>query len=203
MAASASFLKMFTGIVEGTAEVREFARVPEGARLSVDLGPLSSGVMPGDSILVDGCCLTAESIDGSIARFSAVSETLSLTTLGGLQAGRSVNVERSLRVGDRLGGHFVYGHIDGVGEVLKVTEAPASLKVRVPAALSRYLVPKGSIAVDGVSLTLAEVEGDVFSVALVPFTLERTTLRKRRAGDQVNIETDYLARIVLHDSRNS
>ena len=190
---------MFTGIVEGTAEVLEFAKISEGARLSVDLGPLSSGVKPGASILVDGCCLTAEEVDGSIARFSAVSETLSLTNLGVLQAGRSVNVERSLRVGDRVGGHFVFGHVDGVGEVLEVTEVPASLKVRIPARLSRYLVPKGSIAVDGVSLTLAEVDRDVFSVALVPFTLERTTLGARRAGDRVNIETDYLARLVLHD----
>ena len=113
-----------------------------------------------------------------------------------MQRDHLVNIERSLRVGDRIGGHFVYGHIDGVGEVVEVSSDPASLRVRVPPELAVYLVPKGSIAVDGVSLTIADADGAVFGVALVPFTLDKTTLGRLKSGDRVNIETDYLARIV-------
>lgn len=187
---------MFTGIVEGMAEVREFLKSPGGAVIRLDLGSLSSGVGPGDSILCDGCCLTVESLEGSVATFSAVPETLSVTTLGDLAPGGLVNVERSLRVGDRLGGHFVFGHIDAVGEVVEVIDDPPTVSVRLPERLGVYLIPKGSVAIDGVSLTLAKVEGSVFTVALVPFTLERTTLGARKVGHKVNIETDYLARIV-------
>jgi riboflavin synthase alpha subunit len=187
---------MFTGIVEGMAEIVEYHRTGTGATFTLDLGPLAEGVKAGDSISCSGCCLTVEKLEGTRAQFSAVSETLSLTILGDVEQGDSLNVERSLRVGSEIGGHFVFGHIDGVGEVTSVIEDPYTVEIRVPKGMAIYLIPKGSVSIDGVSLTIASVDGDRFRVALIPFTLEVTTLGRLEVGDRCNLESDYLARIV-------
>ncbi len=185
---------MFTGIVE-LARVRSLRRSKAGARLDVDL-PFDAEA--GESVAVSGVCLTWNG-----GGFDVVPETLSRTTLGGLKAGGRVNVERSLRAGDRLGGHFVMGHVDAVGEVAAVERSrkAVALRVAMPADLARFVAPKGSIAVDGVSLTVVDVESDRFSVALIPYTLARTTLGAARRGTRVNLEVDVLARYARKDGR--
>jgi riboflavin synthase len=171
---------------------------PEGARLRVRAPRLAALAATGDSIAVSGCCLTVVERDGDVVAFDAVPETLRRTTLGGLAAGGRVNLEDSLRAGEPLGGHFVQGHVDGVGEVasLEPEGDGARLAVRAPAELRRYLAPKGSIAVAGVSLTVAALTDDGFEVALIPHTLAVTTLGELIPGDRVNLETDVLARHV-------
>jgi riboflavin synthase len=189
---------MFTGLVEGLAEV--VALVPEGpgVRLILHLpsSPRASGI--GDSIALNGCCLTVVAIDGNEIAFQAGEETLSRTNLGELTPGSVVNFERSLRLGDELGGHLVTGHIDATGTVdRRIDDADwSTLWFRVPPALTSQIASKGSIAVDGVSLTLVEVEPDRFSVALIPHTLSVTTLGRRQIGERVNLETDVLAKYV-------
>ncbi|MGL4511741.1 MAG: riboflavin synthase [Lacipirellulaceae bacterium] len=200
---------MFTGLVQRLATVA--AVVPEGAavRLVIDDPTVASGVAIGDSVAVNGCCLTVVSIAGPRLAFQAGSETLSRTNLGKLRVGDRVNLERSLRVGDELGGHLVTGHIDALGTVERRIDEPgpdgdqgwAKFWFRVPGPLARQLAGKGSVAVDGVSLTLVDVEdapdGDGrFSVALIPHTLSVTTLGAREVGDEVNVETDVLAKYV-------
>jgi len=190
---------MFAGIVEGTGRVAQADRSAIGMRLRIDLGPLAEGLTPGASVAVNGVCLTLVDLHGSVAAFDVVLETLRLTNLGRLQTGQRVNLERSLRVGDRIDGHFVQGHIDGCGTVAKVERGSGDylVWVRVDEALSPYIVRKGSVAVDGVSLTVVDAGPDWFCVALIPTTLERTVLGERRPGDTVNIETDILARLVV------
>ncbi|NIA20743.1 MAG: riboflavin synthase [Anaerolineaceae bacterium] len=191
---------MFTGLVEAIGVVRAVASTAAGRRLEIDLGAVvGEDVRLGDSISVSGCCQTVAALSGPVAAFEAVPETLGRTTLGGLKAGDRVNLERSLAVGGRMGGHFVQGHIDGLarltrrgeqgGEKLWVFEAPK--------ALLDQIVPKGSIAVDGVSLTLAEVTAAGFSVALIPTTLDQTTLGDLKVGQAANIETDILGKYIL------
>ena len=152
----------------------------------------------GDSIAINGCCLTIVEIDGSTWVFEAGEETLSKTNLGDLAAGSSVNLERALPANGRLGGHFVQGHVDGVGTVdrIEVDGEWTNMYFRLPGNLARQLVPKGSITVDGISLTVVTVSDDGFNVALIPHTLEVTTLGKRQVGDRVNIETDILGKYV-------
>jgi riboflavin synthase len=189
---------MFTGLVEELGTV--VSLTPRGAAVELALrGALvASDAEIGASIAINGCCLTVVRRDGDVLTFEAGSETLSRTNLGRLQAGSRVNLERSLRVGDRLGGHYVSGHIDGLGELVRRTEEGpwAFLWFRVPAELARQMASKGSVAVDGVSLTLVEVTADHFSVALIPHTLSVTTLGMLQVGDAVNIETDLLAKYV-------
>jgi riboflavin synthase alpha subunit len=152
----------------------------------------------GGSVAVNGCCLTAEAVDGDLITFHAVPETLARTTLGELEAGDRVNVEPALRAGEPLGGHYVQGHIDGVGSVQSVEAEGEGLRVFImaPDDVLRYCVEKGSVTVDGVSLTVAEIANDAFGVALVPHTLEETTLSQLEPGQEVNIETDVLAKYV-------
>ena len=189
---------MFTGLVEELGTIA--AVVPLGAAVELSLrAPLVAGdAAIGDSIAVNGCCLTVVRREGDVLTFEAGSETLSRTNLGKLQPGSRVNLERSLKVGDRLGGHYVSGHIDGLGALdARREEGPwAFLWFRLPRELSRQLAPKGSIAVDGVSLTLVEVTNERFSVALIPHTLSVTTLGALQPGDAVNLETDLLAKYV-------
>ena len=189
---------MFTGLVESLAEVT--ALVPEGpgVRLYVRDALVAEKMQLGDSISVNGCCLTVIEIAGDTFAFQAGSETLSRTNLGELKPGGRVNLERSLQLGDRLGGHLVTGHIDAVGTVTeRIDEGDWSkFYFRVPAELTRQMAAKASVAVDGVSLTLVDVERDRFSVALIPHTLAVTTLGRRAVGDRVNIETDLLAKYV-------
>jgi riboflavin synthase len=189
---------MFTGLVEELGTISTI--VPQGAAVELSLrAPLvTSDAALGDSIAVNGCCLTVVRREADVLTFEAGSETLSRTNLGKLQTGSRVNLERSLRVGDRLGGHYVSGHIDGLGTLDdRREEGPwAFLWFRFPSELARQMASKGSIAVDGVSLTLVEVTRDRFSVALIPHTLSVTTLGALKNGDSVNLETDLLAKYV-------
>jgi riboflavin synthase len=189
---------MFTGIIEGTGKVLGLTAGGSGGRLRVELGGVAEGVRAGDSVSVDGACLTVTRVGGGAAEFDVSAETLRVTTLGGLAAGGEVNLERSLRVGDRLGGHFVLGHVDGVGRIERLEAAPGqvTLAVSAPPEILSCLVLKGSIAVDGISLTLADLAPDRFSVAVIPHTLDHTTLRKKSAGDRVNLELDVLGKYV-------
>ena len=189
---------MFTGIVEGMGRVSQMLPQPPGKRLVVAIGPLSEGMTVGDSVAINGCCLTVVGVDGDQLSFDAGSETLSRTNLGELGPGSPVNIERSLRVNDRLGGHLVSGHIDGVGHLDERRDDKdwSFFWFRPPARLMRQMASKGSIAIDGVSLTLVDVETERFSVALIPHTLTVTTLGRLRLGDVVNLETDILAKYV-------
>ncbi|MFM7058563.1 MAG: riboflavin synthase [Planctomycetota bacterium] len=194
---------MFTGLVEGQGTIQAIDSLPAGVRLSVVpdstcFGP--SDVRPGDSISISGCCLTVVSQLSGALQFEAGLETLSKTHLGSLRAGSRVNLERSLRADSRLGGHFVQGHVDGTARVLAVDRDGDWITMWFqphPAQL-RLLVPKGSVAIDGVSLTVVAVEHDRFSVALIPHTLAVTTLGQRTADDLVNLENDILGKYVDH-----
>ena len=168
--------------------------------LAVHSPATASRTNVGDSVAINGCCLTAEAVDGDKITFHAVSETLARTTLGRLEADDRVNVEAALRAGEPLGGHYVQGHIDGVGRVQSVEAEGVGLRVFVeaPDEILRYCVEKGSVTVDGVSLTIAEVANDAFAVVLVPHTLEVTTLSELVPGREVNLEADVLAKYVEH-----
>jgi riboflavin synthase len=192
---------MFTGIVEGTGTVAAMHRPPDGgaARLEIEAPWLAGELAAGDSVAVDGCCLTV--VAGGPTRFAAdvVAETLRRTALGRLAAGARVNLERPVALGGRLGGHLVQGHVDGVGRVLDrraLGEGGQEVRVELPETLARYVVEKGSIAVDGVSLTVAGVGQGWFAVALVPHTLATTTLGERAPGDPVHLEVDVVAKYV-------
>ena len=190
---------MFTGIVQAVGSV--IAREPRGgdARLVIAFDQLdSSGIHVGDSICVQGCCLTAVELCARSFAADVSRETLSLTTLGELTVGSPVNLERSLRAGDPLGGHLVSGHVDGVGEVAAISDDARSTRVEilVSAALGRYIARKGSVAIDGVSLTVNEVQGVRFGINLIPHTQAVTTLGALRVGARVNVEVDQIARYV-------
>jgi len=189
---------MFTGLVETIGSVVSAQPSAAGLRLRVDLGRAAEGVRLGDSISLSGVCQTACAIEGTVAAFDAVAETLARTTVGRWQAGTRVNVERSLRPSDRLGGHFVAGHIDATGRVIESGQRADGwwLRIELPADLFVEIAPKGSIAIDGVSLTVVDAAAPVFSVTLIPTTLRETTLGALAAGDLVNIETDVLAKYV-------
>ena len=189
---------MFTGIVETLAEVVAVQPEPPGSRLIVAAPGIAAEAKLGESIAVNGCCLTVVGCDAERLEFQAGPETLSRTNLGELQPGGLVNLERSLRLEDRLGGHLVTGHIDGTGTVdERLDEGDwSTFWFRVLRPMARQMAAKGSVAVDGVSLTLVAVETERFSVQLIPHTLQATTLGRRHAGDRVNIETDLLAKYV-------
>jgi len=189
---------MFTGLVEGIGKVVRLSSTGHAAQLRLDMGALGEDVRLGDSVAVNGACLTATGVTGRTVAFDVSAETLRVTTLEALKPGDEVNLERSLRVGDRLGGHFVLGHVDGVGEIVRLekTSGQTTLEVRVQPELIAALIPKGSIAVDGISLTLAGLLSDRFSVAIIPTTLQKTALRSKSAGDRVNIEMDVLGKHV-------
>jgi riboflavin synthase len=189
---------MFTGLVEALATVAQLQPEPPGVRFTISVPEYAGTVAVGDSIAINGCCLTVVGIDGDKFAFQAGEETLRRTNLGKLQAGSRVNVERSLKAGDRLGGHFVMGHIDGLGslDVRRDDGDWSTFWFRAPRELTRQMASKGSIAVDGVSLTLVDVEDERFSVALIPHTLSVTTLGQLQSGDTVNLETDVLAKYV-------
>ena len=189
---------MFTGLVEEKGTVRQLKTSNSACDLSIEAPLVSEDVSIGDSIAINGCCLTVVSINGKLLTFQAGSETLGRTNLGQLQPGSPVNLERSLQVGQRMGGHYVSGHVDALGTVDERNDDGewAEFWFRVPAALTRQMAPKGSVTVDGISLTIVNVESDRFSVALIPHTLDVTTLGSRNVGDQVNIETDVLAKYV-------
>jgi len=192
---------MFTGLVEGLGTVRLLKQEPSGLRLTIapesDCFPADAATI-GESISICGCCLTVVKIADGALDFEAGEETHSKTNLGRLKEGDRVNLERSLAVGGRLGGHFVQGHVDGIGTVERIGRSDewVDMWFRVSPEMTRLMVTKGSIAIDGISLTLVNVEADRFSVALIPHTLEVTTLGQRDAGDEVNIELDILGKYV-------
>jgi riboflavin synthase len=189
---------MFTGIVREVGRVASLEGGDGGIRLEIEAPQTAADVEIGGSVAINGICLTAESVGGGRIGFHAVPETLSRTTLRGLSAGAPVNVEPALRAGDAMGGHVVQGHVDGVGQVRSVEAEGAGVRVTVEAAdeLLRYCVEKGSIAVEGVSLTVAELQDDAFALALIPHTLAETTLADLRPGREVNLEVDVLAKYV-------
>lgn len=191
---------MFTGLVEEKGSVVSIESINDGTaiELTVAASVVHSDANIGDSIAINGCCLTVIKIDGDQLSFEAGSETLSRTNLGKLETGSPVNLERALAVGQRMGGHYVSGHIDVLATVDQRNEDGqwAEFWFRVPSEWTKQMANKGSVAIDGISLTLVEVQAERFSVALIPHTLAATTLRDRNVGDTVNIETDLLAKYV-------
>lgn len=195
---------MFTGIVEEVGRVRHIDRDGRRALLDIACGTVVADAAIGDSIAVEGCCLTVTGLtradDGDPDGFTAdlMVETLRATALGDLAEGAPVNLERPLRADGRFGGHIVQGHVDGVGQVTDVDDQPGTRSVTfaAPREVSRYLVPKGSVTVAGVSLTVVDVDGDHFRVGLIPHTCEATTLGRLQPGDRVNLEVDVLAKYV-------
>ncbi len=189
---------MFTGIVEERGRVRRVEAAGSGTRLEVECHTVLEDAAVGDSIAVSGVCLTVVERGEGWLGFDVSGETLARTTVGQLAAGDPVNLERPLTLATRLGGHLVQGHVDGVGEVTAVERRAeeARMTVRPPDGLGRYLVEKGSVAVDGVSLTVARTDGATFEVALVPHTLQVTTLGETEPGRRVNLEMDVLAKYV-------
>jgi len=189
---------MFTGLIEAICVVKKTDRATGSMRLAIDLGSSADGTKLGDSIAVNGVCLTVSRFDGTIAAFDLSSETLKKSNLGKLKIGSAVNVERAVRPTDRLGGHFVQGHIDGVAIIKQVDRRDdyADITFTADAELLEQMVVKGSVAVDGISLTIAAMNENSFSVTLIPQTLKSTTLGKAKPGDTVNIETDIIAKII-------
>jgi riboflavin synthase len=185
---------MFTGIVRDLGRVESIETVAAGARLRVGAPAIAAEAVLGDSVSVNGVCLTVTEVADGVVQFDVVHETLSRSTLGRLSAGADVNVEPALRAGEPLGGHFVQGHVDGVGRVRRADDE--GLEIEAPSEILRYCVEKGSIAVEGVSLTIAGLNDSAFSVALVPHTRRMTTLGRASEGDEVNLEVDVVAKYV-------
>lgn len=189
---------MFTGIVETTGRVQGLRLREGGARLVLHLGPMARELALGESVAVNGCCLTVAEFDGAAetAAFDLLQETMRVTNLGRLHEGGIVNLERALRVGDRLSGHFVQGHVDATGEILALEPSGADHRfvVALPSGWSRFVVPKGSVCVDGMSLTVAEPGADRMTFWITPHTFAVTNLRALRAGGLVNLEFDMLAK---------
>ncbi|HAN97727.1 MAG TPA: riboflavin synthase [Planctomycetaceae bacterium] len=196
--ATTGAVTLFTGLVEAKGLLER--RIPEGpgARFVIRAPDVADGAAIGDSIAISGCCLTVVALEAERLEFQAGSETLSRTNLGERREGDELNLERSLRVGDRMGGHFVTGHVDGLGQVAqRIDDADwSTIRFSFPSRLAAEIAGKGSITVDGVSLTVVEATGDWFSVALIPHTLAVTTLGRLKVGDRVNLETDVLAKYV-------
>jgi riboflavin synthase len=187
---------MFTGLVEGTGRVMGFLSQGDSTRLTVDAGPLAEGVRIGDSIAHNGCCLTVVALEGSLLGFDLLKETEAVTNLRGLKPGALLNLERALPASGRYGGHFVTGHIDATGVIRRWDQVGKDyeLRVGIEPTQGAYVVPKGCIAVDGMSLTVADVKRDEFSVWIIPHTREVTALSTRKVGDLVNLEFDLLAK---------
>jgi riboflavin synthase len=190
---------MFTGLIEAIGTVSAVDPSPAGIRIRIDT-TLANELTAGDSLAVNGVCLTVVTAGVGGVEMDVSPQTGRVTTLGTVAAGTTVNLERSLRAGARLGGHFVQGHVDATGtiETLKPQGDSYWLAVRYPASLARYIVQKGSIAVDGISLTVADLDSVRFSVQIIPFTWERTNLRRLEAGSTVNLESDILGKYVVH-----
>jgi riboflavin synthase len=189
---------MFTGLVEEVGRIARVERRPEGAHLFVQAQVVTEGTRLGDSIAVDGACLTVVHIEPRLFAVDCMAETLSSTTIGARRSGDPVNLERAMSLGDRLGGHLVLGHVDGVGEIRSMRKQGIAWELRVgfPGELRPYLASKGSVAVDGVSLTITDVHDETFGLGIIPHTLAATTLRDVAPGRRVNLEADVLARYV-------
>lgn len=191
---------MFSGIIDAVGIVRESWETAGGRVLRIEKPGYWQDLDSGASIAIDGVCLTMTRCDETTADFDVISETLRRTALGERKPGDDVNLQKSLAVGDRIDGHFVQGHVDAIGVVSRVEQSPKESKwwIRLGPDAMMYVTPKGSVAIDGISLTVADVGDDEFSVALIPTTLDRTTLGRKQPGAKVNIETDILTRTVVH-----
>lgn len=190
---------MFTGIVEGIGIIKKFEKktnTRSAAKMKVNLGNLAKGLKAGHSVAINGVCLTVTKISKGEAEFEMIGETIKKTDLGNLESGDKVNIERSLKVGDRMEGHFVLGHIDGTGKIINIEKLPKEIKLWIELTndLTKYVVKKGSIAIDGISLTLVDVIKNKISVCIIPHTIETTNLNSKKIGDKVNIETDILGK---------
>ena len=193
---------MFTGIVEGIGTIEEISTKTKNRsaiQMTVNLGKNSKGLKIGQSVALNGVCLTAIKVDKSNCIFEMIEETTKKTDLGNLKVGGIVNIERSLKAGERLEGHFVLGHVDGVGIIKKISKKPKEVQVwfELPKKLSKYVVKKGSIAVDGISLTIVDIKNNLASVSLIPHTIEVTNFKTKKVGDKLNIETDILGKYIL------
>lgn len=197
---------MFTGIIQGLGRIEKFERSTKTrsqAKMRISLGKLGRGLRIGDSVAINGVCLTAINLAKGAAEFEMVGETIKRTNLGSLQSGDRVNIERSLKIGDRLEGHFVLGHVDGSGTILKIEKQPSQVQLWIGLSrdLARYVAKKGSITVDGISLTVVDKTKDKFSVSIIPHTMKVTNLGFKKIGDKVNIETDVLCKYILSEGR--
>jgi len=193
---------MFTGIVEGIGKVKKISKATKNRssiQMIVDLGKHGKGLKTGQSVALNGVCLTVIKLSKTQCTFEMIDETTKKTDLGNLKLGGIVNIERSLKVGDRLEGHFVLGHVDGVGIIKKIQKKPKEVQVwiKVPKNLSKYVVKKGSIAIDGISLTVVEIKNNLASVCIIPHTIDVTNFKTKNIGDKVNIETDILGKYIL------
>lgn len=193
---------MFTGIIEGLGKIVRFDKKTSNrsaVNMKISLGKIAKGLKVGDSVAINGVCLTTINITKGIAEFEMVGETIAKTNLGNLESGDRVNIERSLKVGKRLEGHFVLGHVDGVGTISKLQKQTNQVKIwiKIPKELSKYIIKKGSVTVDGISLTVVDVLKDQFSVSIIPHTMKITNLNYKKVGEKVNIETDVLGKYIL------
>jgi len=199
---SVSKQRLFTGIIEGIGKILKIetsTKNRSAVKMTVDLGNHTSGLKIGQSVAINGVCLTVTGISKSKCNFEMIEETTKKTDLGNLKVGGIVNIERSLKVGDRMEGHFVLGHVDGVGTIKKIEKKPKEVKIwfEIPKHLSRFVVQKGSIAIDGISLTVVDVKKNIASVCLIPHTIQVTNFQTRKIGDKINIETDILGKYLL------
>jgi riboflavin synthase len=193
---------MFTGIVEGIGTVNKISKITKNRsaiEMTIDLGKQVKGLKIGQSVALNGVCLTATKISKSKCIFEMIEETTKKTDLGNLKVGGVVNIERSLKTGDRLEGHFVLGHVDGVAIIKKILKKPKEVQVyfEVPKSLAKYIVKKGSITIDGISLTVVDIKKTLAYVSLIPHTIEITNFHTKKVGDKVNIETDILGKYIL------
>jgi len=193
---------MFTGIIQGVGKIEKISQNTKNRsafQMTVDLGKHAKGLKVGQSVALNGVCLSATKISKNKCDFEMIDETIKQTDLGNLVSGAKVNIERSLKVGDRMEGHFVLGHVDGVGIIKKIEKKPKEVKVwfEVPKKLVKFVVEKGSIAIDGISLTVVDVTKNNASVCLIPHTIKITNFQSKKVGDKINIETDILGKYIL------
>lgn len=193
---------MFTGIIQGVGKIEKISQNTKNRsafQMTVDLGKHAKGLKVGQSVALNGVCLSATKISKNKCDFEMIDETIKQTDLGNLVPGAKVNIERSLKVGDRMEGHFVLGHVDGVGIIKKIEKKPTEVKVwfEVPKKLVKFVVKKGSIAIDGISLTVVDVTKNNASVCLIPHTIKITNFQSKKVGDKINIETDILGKYIL------
>jgi riboflavin synthase len=193
---------MFTGIIQGVGKIEKINQNTKNRsafQMTVDLGKHAKGLKVGQSVALNGVCLSATKISKNKCDFEMIDETIKQTDLGNLVPGDKVNIERSLKVGDRMEGHFVLGHVDGVGIIKKIEKKPKEVKVwfEVPKKLVKFVVKKGSIAIDGISLTVVDVTKNNASVCLIPHTIKITNFQSKKVGDKINIETDILGKYIL------
>lgn len=189
---------MFTGLIEEIGEIVSVEPLGEGRTIHIKTHDMTADMNIDDSIAVNGCCLTVVAVQGDIVVTEAVEETLRKTTMGHLKKSDTVNLERAMRLSDRLGGHLVLGHVDGVGTITKIEPRSTSwmIDVEIPAHLSSLVIPAGSIAIDGMSLTAAAINGNTVSVSIIPHTWTKTTLSRKHVGDKVNVEVDMIGKYV-------